>query len=73
MAYTTDDGETTETEVEDENSCPGKITTLERLIRTHPIWFLPSIKERDGVEQLLKGKERGVSAEILIELFSNFK
>ncbi len=37
------------------------VTGLERLIRTHPIWFLPSVTDRHEVEELLRGKERGVS------------
>ena len=37
------------------------ITTLERLIRTHPIWFLPSVSGREEIAELLSGKEEGVS------------
>ena len=36
------------------------MTSLERLIRTHPIWFLPTLT-RDDATQLLIGKEHGVS------------
>ena len=35
------------------------MTSLERLIRTHPIWFLPRVGRDDTVE-LLRGKEAGV-------------
>ena len=35
------------------------ITVLERLIRTHPVWFLPDIT-RDEAYNLLQGKEPGV-------------
>eukprot|EP00096_Caligus_rogercresseyi_P012163 TRINITY_DN5016_c0_g1_i1.p1 TRINITY_DN5016_c0_g1~~TRINITY_DN5016_c0_g1_i1.p1 ORF type:complete len:968 (-),score=250.21 TRINITY_DN5016_c0_g1_i1:32-2935(-) len=34
------------------------ITKLERIIRTHPIWFLPEKNRLDG-EKMLKGKEEG--------------
>ena len=37
-----------------------KMTCLERLIRTHPIWFLPKVN-RDEVTELLTGTETGVS------------
>ncbi|KAK1134689.1 hypothetical protein K0M31_007469 [Melipona bicolor] len=37
------------------------ITLIERLIRSHPIWFLPGI-QRAGAFHLLQGKEEGVSA-----------
>lgn len=36
------------------------ITLIERLIRSHPIWFLPGI-QRAGAFHLLQGKEEGVS------------
>ena len=35
------------------------ISVLERLIRTHPVWFLPDIT-RDEAYDLLQGKEPGV-------------
>ena len=35
------------------------MTCLERLIRTHPIWFLPKIN-RDEASEFLAGKESGV-------------
>ena len=35
------------------------MTSLERLIRAHPIWFLPQV-QRDEVTELLHGKETGV-------------
>lgn len=36
------------------------IGLVERLIRTHPVWFLPGI-QRAGAVHLLQGKEEGVS------------
>jgi len=36
------------------------ISLIERLIRSHPIWFLPDI-QRAGAFHLLQGKEEGVS------------
>lgn len=45
------------------------IGLLERLIRSHPIWFLPGI-QRAGAFHLLQGKDDGVS-EMSI-LFPNF-
>ena len=36
-----------------------KISNLERLIRTHPLWFQPDMN-RDDITQLLQGKEDGV-------------
>lgn len=43
------------------------IGLLERLIRSHPIWFLPGI-QRAGAFHLLQGKDDGVST-IRIECF----
>ena len=40
------------------------ISVLERLIRSHPVWFLPGI-QRAGAFHLLQGKEDGVSIAIL--------
>lgn len=40
------------------NSVPPVIGLLERLIRTHPIWFLPEVG-RQGVVHLLQGKDVG--------------
>lgn len=39
------------------------ITLIERLIRSHPIWFLPGI-QRAGAFHLLQGKEEGVSVHL---------
>jgi len=36
------------------------MTSLERLIRTHPIWFLPSVVSGNEASELLAGKEQGV-------------
>lgn len=40
------------------------IGLLERLIRSHPIWFLPGI-QRAGAFHLLQGKDDGVSRSII--------
>jgi len=39
------------------------ISLIERLIRSHPIWFLPDI-QRAGAFHLLQGKEEGVSVRL---------
>lgn len=39
---------------------PCDLGLMERLLRTHPVWFLPSI-QRSGAVHLLQGKEEGVS------------
>ncbi|XP_037873259.1 protein sprint isoform X3 [Bombyx mori] len=41
-----------------EEQPPCDIGVLERLIRTHPVWFLPGI-QRAGAFHLLQGKEEG--------------
>lgn len=43
-----------------EEQPPCDIGLLERLIRTHPVWFLSGI-QRAGAVHLLQGKEEGVS------------
>ncbi|XP_032518530.2 protein sprint isoform X4 [Danaus plexippus] len=43
---------------ESEEQPPCDIGLLERLIRTHPVWFLPGI-QRAGAFHLLQGKEEG--------------
>lgn len=40
-------------------NAPCNISLLERLIRSHPVWFLPGI-QRAGAFHLLQGKEEGV-------------
>ena len=40
-----------------------KISHLERLIRTHPVWFQPDLR-RDDTTELLQGKEDGVRIDI---------
>ena len=37
-----------------------QLTPLERLIRTHPIWFLPEV-EREEATRILHTKETGVN------------
>jgi len=61
-------------EDEDEDSCgqasssgggsmaPCDIGLVERLIRSHPVWFLAGL-QRAGAVHLLQGKEEGVSAQ----------
>jgi len=41
------------------------ISQLEKLIRSHPIWFLPN-SSRDEVMNLLDGKECGVRTPFLL-------
>lgn len=48
---------------------PCDIGLLERLIRTHPVWFLPGI-QRAGAFHLLQGKEEGVCIYLFI-IFSH--
>jgi hypothetical protein len=50
-------------------NAPCVINLLERLIRTHPVWFLPGI-QRAGAVHLLQGKEEGVRVSIkIIQLY----
>ena len=42
------------------------VTTLERLIRTHPIWFLPRV-DRLEAAQILHLKETGVSGKVSVD------
>ena len=42
------------------------VTTLERLIRTHPIWFLPMV-DRLEAAQILHLKETGVSGQVSVD------
>lgn len=48
-------------EQEDEGSygAPCGLGLLERLLRSHPVWFLPGI-QRAGAVHLLQGKDEGV-------------
>ena len=43
------------------------MTCLERLIRAHPIWFLPKVNREDAT-QLLQGKETGVSLDFIVTI-----
>lgn len=43
-----------------DNSPPCDLGLTERLLLTHPMWFLPGI-QRSGAVHLLQGKEEGVS------------
>lgn len=42
------------------NGPPCDLGLVERLLRTHPVWFLAGIR-RAGAVHLLQGKEEGVS------------
>lgn len=69
---TSEDEGDDEGEDEDEDSCgqasssgggsmaPCDIGLVERLIRSHPVWFLAGL-QRSGAVHLLQGKEEGVS------------
>lgn len=55
------EGETSSSEASgDSTSPPCDLGILERLLLTHPVWFLPGI-QRAGAVHLLQGKEEGVS------------
>lgn len=43
-----------------DNSPPCDLGLVERLLLTHPMWFLPGL-QRSGAVHLLQGKEEGVS------------
>lgn len=47
-------------EISDDESPPCDLGLLERLLLTHPVWFLPGI-QRSGAVHFLQGKEEGVS------------
>lgn len=49
---------------------PCVISLLERLIRTHPVWFLPGI-QRAGAFHLLQGKEEGVRVVLKLYTFAS--
>lgn len=53
-------GETSSESSESSTSPPCDLGLMERLLRTHPVWFLPGI-QRAGAVHLLQGKEEGVS------------
>ncbi|XP_030245180.1 protein sprint-like [Drosophila navojoa] len=44
------------------DSPPCDLGLMERLLLTHPMWFLPGI-QRSGAVHLLQGKEEGVSVD----------
>lgn len=52
--------EDTTSDDEDSSPAPCDIGLLERLIRSHPVWFLAGL-QRAGAVHLLQGKEEGVS------------
>lgn len=55
------EGETSTSETSgDSTSPPCDLGLFERLLLTHPVWFLPGI-QRAGAVHLLQGKEEGVS------------
>lgn len=47
------------------SSPPCDLSVIERLHRTHPVWFLPGI-QRAGAVHLLQSKEEGVSLRFII-------
>ena len=49
------------------DSSYSKVSTLERLIRTHPVWFLPDLTREDATH-LLQGKEDGVRCKLRVIL-----
>lgn len=56
------EGETSTSETSgDSTSPPCDLGLFERLLLTHPVWFLPGI-QRAGAVHLLQGKEEGVSS-----------
>lgn len=55
------EGETSSETSADSTSPPCDLSLVERLLRTHPVWFLPGI-QRSGAVHLLQGKEEGVSS-----------
>lgn len=58
------EGETSTSETSgDSTSPPCDLGLFERLLLTHPVWFLPGI-QRAGAVHLLQGKEEGVSLKI---------
>ena len=54
------EGETSSETSVGSDSPPCDLGLVERLLRTHPVWFLPGI-QRAGAVHLLQGKEEGVS------------
>lgn len=54
------EGETSSESSDGSESPPCDLGLVERLLRTHPVWFLPGI-QRAGAVHLLQGKEEGVS------------
>lgn len=59
------EGETSSESSGDSSSPPCDLGLVERLLRTHPVWFLPGI-QRAGAVHLLQGKEDGVSSIYLL-------
>lgn len=53
------EGETSSESSGDSTSPPCDLGLVERLLRTHPVWFLPGI-QRAGAVHLLQGKDEGV-------------
>lgn len=56
------EGETSSESSDGSNGPPCDLGLVERLLRTHPVWFLAGIR-RAGAVHLLQGKEEGVSVE----------
>lgn len=53
-------GEESSRDNSSDNSPPCDLGLVERLLLTHPMWFLPGL-QRSGAVHLLQGKEEGVS------------
>lgn len=64
------EGETSSESSGGSTSPPCDLGLVERLLRTHPVWFLPGI-QRAGAVHLLQGKEEGVSLFYLFIFFLN--
>uniref|UniRef100_A0A1A9VRV9 Uncharacterized protein n=1 Tax=Glossina austeni TaxID=7395 RepID=A0A1A9VRV9_GLOAU len=64
------EGETSsETSRGSEDSPPCDLGLVERLLLTHPVWFLPGI-QRSGAVHFLQGKEEGMNKQLLLLMLS---
>lgn len=64
------EGETSSESSDGSNGPPCDLGLVERLLRTHPVWFLAGIR-RAGAVHLLQGKEEGVSGSVAATLQTN--
>lgn len=58
-------------DVTDGPAAPSDISLLERLIRSHPVWYLPGV-QRLAAAQLLQNQEQGVTQFIPHETIESF-